>query len=115
VSATFVPDSRSKDAGECQFALISNPASMLRIQVTILGAPKTQFSTYLAKCGPDAKPLKGIGNEAVICAIGREQRVIGRVRDQAFLITLVPAETVAAEAAREATRKAADIVAGNLF
>lgn len=73
-------------------------------------SPATEFAAFLAKCGSDAKPLKGIGNEAVTCSLPRKgARVVGRVRDQAFVVSLSPAEK------QDSINKAAEIVAGNLF
>ena len=73
-------------------------------------SPVAGFPNHLRKCGSDAKPLKAIGNEAVVCTAERGQRVIGRVRDQAFVINLI-----APNATAETAKKAAEIVAGNLF
>jgi hypothetical protein len=65
----------------------------LRISVqTMTDIPK-QFVSYLAQCPPKSAPLPAIGNEAVICTVtvkGRkyEERVVGRVRDQAFVVAV---------------------------
>jgi hypothetical protein len=115
VSAKFLPDTNSKDAGNCEFARTSDARIKLRIEVTVLQWPAAQFGAFVAKCGSSGNPLKAIGNEAVGCTSGREQRVIARVRDRVFVITLLPSETATADAARQAVRKAAEMVAGNLF
>ncbi len=73
--------------------------------------PKTQFAGFLAKCGSDAKPVRAIGNEAVLCTSAQQQRIVGRVRDQAFVVTMTPGDT----GKEELIKKAAEIVAGNLF
>lgn len=100
-----------KGAGVCEFARQGNFASAtLRIEVSMMHAPATEFGGFLAKCGPDAKPLKATGNEAVSCSMPHNAaRIVGRVRDQAFIITLSPAEK------EDSIKKAAEIVAGNLF
>lgn len=82
---------------------------MLRIEVRVMQSPKTEFAGYLAKCPADAKPLKAIGNEAVWCQSDDERRVIARVRDQAFIVTISHAGN------EDSARKAAEIVSGNLF
>ena len=109
VSAKFVPNSKSNASGQCDFTRVSNSAGILRIEVAIMEPPKTQFADYAAKCRTNAKPLKAIGNEAVMCSSAEQARVIGRVRDQAFIITLSAAEK------EQVIEKAAEIVAGNLF
>ena len=111
VTAKFTPDTAMKGAGVCEFARTANFASAtLRIEVSLMHAPATEFAAFLAKCGSDAKPLKAIGNEAVTCSVPHKgSRVVGRVRDQAFVITLIP------EAQEGSIKKAAEIIAGNLF
>jgi hypothetical protein len=114
VSARFVSD--NKQGGKCEFTRVSNSAAVLRIEIAVMESPKTQFAGYLAKCSAaDPKPLKAIGNEAFACGSDREQRVIGRVRNQAFVVTLAPADTASPDTTREDVKKAADIIAGNLF
>ena len=73
-------------------------------------SPREEFAEYLDKCRSNAKPVKAIGNEAVVCSWDVAQRVVGRVRDQAFVITIT-----AQDANTEKIKKAAEIVAGNLF
>ena len=51
-----------------------------------------QFSKYLEQCPPKSAPLRAIGNEAVICGLSKgdqyTERVVGRVRDQAFVVSV---------------------------
>ena len=108
-SGKFTASNGSKDAGVCEFARASGSGT-LRIEVELMKAAKANFASYLHKCGPDAKPLKAIGNEAVVCTVDRGQRVIGRVRGQAFVMDLI-----AANATAETAKKAAESIAGNLF
>jgi hypothetical protein len=102
--------SKSQDSGNCEFVRISNGAAKLRIEVAIMKSPGSDFAAYLGKCASHSKPLKAIGNEAVTCSVPQNgARVVGRVRNQAFVITLSPAGE------DDSIRKAAEIVAGNLF
>lgn len=107
-SGKFSANASSKDAGICEFARTSGSGT-LRIEVEIMKSP-AEFPSYLRKCGSDAKPLKAIGNEAAVCTAERGQRVIGRVRDQAFVINLI-----APNATVDTAKRAAEIVSGNLF
>lgn len=111
VTAKFVSSGKSGESGQCTFTQASNSAIALRIDVALMTSLKTQFPEYLAKCGPNAKPVKAIGNEAVTCTSGHEQTLIGRVRDEAFIITLLSPD----DAAKDSIKKAAEIVSGNLF
>lgn len=67
----------------------------LQVSVESASDPHSRLlSMVSARCGSKAQlPLKGIGNEAVSCAfdshtVKRGWHVLGRVRDQIFLITL---------------------------
>lgn len=102
---------RPQETGTCEFARTSASSTILRIEVAIMArSPREEFGEYLDKCRSNVKPLKAIGNEAVVCTWDVGQRVVGRVRDQAFVITLA-----APDVNVEKIRKAAEIVAGNLF
>ena len=102
---------RPQETGNCEFARISTPSTKLRIEVAIMEhSPREDFAGYLDKCRSNVKALKAIGNEAVVCTWDVAARVVGRVRDQAFVITLT-----APDVNPEKIRKAAEIVAGNLF
>ena len=96
----------------------------LRITVELASNPHDRLVAVEQICGVDAAPLKAIGNEAQVCAAGDRksgmgQRVLGRVRDQVFTITIVttlkadPILTNEALKARIVT--AAEQVSGNLF
>jgi hypothetical protein len=108
-SERFIAMGDSKDAGICEFAR-ANGVGTLRVEVDIMKSPAADFAKYLRKCSPDAKSLKAIGNEAVVCTLDRGERVIGRVRDQAFVV-----DFIAANAKPDTTKRAAEVVAGNLF
>lgn len=65
----------------------------LSVVVVVMTDTPKQFSTYVRQCGPDAKPLRTIGDQAVMCSMQTHVnlyggRVIGRVRDRAFHVTV---------------------------
>jgi len=75
-------------------------------------------------CGTDPAPLPAIGNEARICNAddGKKvfaERVVGRVRDQVFTITIGSTlkrdSILTREALRTRVSTAAEQVSGNLF
>lgn len=109
-SGTFTAGPKGTESGVCQFVRASDHKVTLEIDVVIMKSAKTDHATYVGKCPSEAKPLKAIGNEAVVCTSDSAQRIIGRVRDQAFVITInAPGITP------ERVRRAAEIVSGNLF
>ncbi len=87
---------------------------VLRIEVRAASAEH-------ARCGAGASALKAIGNEAQACAYaGKEgwlgEQVVGRVRDQAFLVRITTNDRSATAAALpEKARNVAEQVAGFLF
>ncbi len=109
-SSTFAPGTNAQNLGQCRFTRVADTVINLRIEVAVMKSVKSEFANYLDKCRSDVKPLKGIGNEAVVCTWAVAERVVGRVRDQAFVITLT-----APDVNFEKMKKAAEIVAGNLF
>ena len=109
-SATFAAAGKDESEGLCNFARVGDPKINLRIEITVMKSVTAEFRSFLDKCRSDVKPLKAIGNEAVVCSWEMGQRVVGRVRDQAFVITLT-----APDVNIEKMRKAGEIVSGNLF
>ena len=96
----------------------------LRITVEIAADPQSRLAAVSQSCGTDAAPLKAIGNEATVCTAddrksGPAERVVGRVRDQVFTITLSTSLKCDPILTREALKTriytAAEQVAGNLF
>ena len=96
----------------------------LRITVEIAPEPHQRMSAVAQVCGADAAPIKAIGNEALVCTAddrkgGVGERVVGRVRDQVFTITI--ASTLKSDpilnrdALKARIYTAAEQVAGNLF
>lgn len=96
----------------------------LRVTVEIAAEPRARLETVAQVCGPDVSPIKAIGNEAMVCSAddrkgGVGERVVGRVRDQVFTITIASTLKVDRILNREALKvriyTAAEQVAGNLF
>ena len=88
------------EKGECQF--VSQDGRELRIEIG------GDFRALVKQCGSVTSALKGIGNEAVACTVGREARVVSRIREKAFVVSVSPAN-------RDEAETAAEIVAGNLY
>jgi hypothetical protein len=111
--------------GVCEFsrqqgALIHH----LRISVDIMTEIPKQFPTYLAQCRSKAMPLPAVGNEAVMCSIQGKgnkyaESVVGRVRDQAFVVSVTSSvqndPSMTQEMRREKVNLVAEQVAGILF
>jgi len=96
----------------------------LRVIVEIAPEPHARMSAVAQVCGADALPIKAIGNEALVCSAddrkgGVGERVVGRVRDQVFTITIASTLKVDPILNRDALKAkiytAAEQVAGNLF
>ena len=105
----------------CEFVRLDGSSeSSLRIEVETLVAPR-DFASRPAQCGSAAEALKAIGNEAVACAYSEKtgwkaEQVIGRVRNQAFLVRVSTNDRAATPGGlREKARKVAEQVAGFLF
>ncbi len=101
--------------GSCEFVRQDGGHEMaLRIEVASTSAPHAQ-------CGSGAEPLKAVGNEALACTYEGKQgwlaeQVVGRVRDQAFLVRISTNDrSTAPKTMREKVRKVAEQVAGILF
>jgi hypothetical protein len=109
----------------CDFTYRDPTASReLKITVEEVNDVQQAMTAYKARCSSPAEPLRGIGNEAVTCAVGSKgksfgQRVIGIVRDQIFTVTLTtsaPKDPVMPqEALEEKSRNISEQVAGALF
>ena len=96
----------------------------LRVIVEIAPEPHARMSAVAQVCGADVLPIKAIGNEALVCTAddrkgGVGERVVGRVRDQVFTITIASTLKVDPILNRDALKAriytAAEQVAGNLF
>lgn len=105
----------------CEFVRLDGSVeSSLRIEVETL-TTSGEFASRVAQCGSGAEPLRAIGNEAVACTYAgkKEQtaeQVVGRVRNQAFLVRVSTSDRSAAtKELRENARKVAEQIAGFLF
>jgi hypothetical protein len=99
----------------CEFVRqYSGHEATLRIEAGPVSAPHAQ-------CGSGAVALKAIGNEASACPYQGKQgwiaeQVVGRVRDQAFLVRIGSNDPSAdAKVLLEKARSVAEQVAGFLF
>jgi hypothetical protein len=97
--------------GSCEFV---HQETSLRIEVGPTNMPHGQ-------CGSPAEQLRAIGNEARACDYQGKpgwmaEQVVGRVRDQAFLVRISTKDQSAApKVLRGKARKVAEQVAGILF
>jgi hypothetical protein len=109
----------------CTFTQMTDGGKrILRITVEIAADPRERLAAIEQGCGPDAAPLKAIGNEALICAAddrkaGMGERIVGRVRDQVFTITMTSTlkndPILTRVVLKTRIYAAAEQVAGNLF
>jgi hypothetical protein len=86
----------------------------LRIEVTVAPDAATRLRNLEAACRIGAKPLKAIGNETATCSSAGVEQIVGRVRDQLFIITLTMKSFNQQEVAKRG-RLVAEQVSGNLF
>jgi hypothetical protein len=96
----------------------------LRLTVEVAGDPRSRLAVIEQSCGADASPLKAIGNEALVCAAddrktGIGERVVGRVRDQVFTITIASTlkndPLMTRDVLKVKIYTAAEQVSGNMF
>jgi hypothetical protein len=109
----------------CTFTQVSAGVThTLRLTVEISTDPHARVGVIAQNCGPDAAPIKAIGNEALFCAAddrkaGMGEMVVGRVRDQVFTITIGSSlkndPVLKRDALKARIYTAAEQVAGNLF
>jgi hypothetical protein len=85
---------KNADYRVCEF---SRQEGQVRRQLSVVISVMTdipkQFSTYVKQCGPEAKPLPAIGDEAIFCSVQTHanlytERVIGRVGNRAFNVSV---------------------------
>jgi hypothetical protein len=109
----------------CDFTYHDTTASReLKITVEEVKDAQQAMTAYKARCGSRTTPLRGIGNEAVTCAVhgkgkGYGQQVIGVVRNQIFTVTVITSTRndpiMPREALKEESRNISEQVAGALF
>jgi hypothetical protein len=114
----------SQGDGLCEFSRGDQPpVGQLRILVKRMTDIHKQFPKYLAHCPQKSTPIQAIGNEAVMCSTAKtgryEETVVGRVRDQAFIVTVSSAvdddRSKTEERRRKRVTQVAEQVAGILF
>jgi hypothetical protein len=96
------PVTASVSPAVCEFV---HDQTTLHIEVRVKPA------SIAAKCESPATPLRAIGNEAVACSVSGREMVIGRVRDQRFVVWIQSTDP----AVRTRARSVAEQVAGSLF
>jgi len=114
-----------KHDGVCEFSRQQGSVLLeLRISVEIMTDVSRQFPAYLAQCPPKSAPVTAIGNEAVTCSLQDHrdryvEKVVSRVRDQAFVVTLSSSTandpSMTPEMRNEKAHLVAEQVAGILF
>ena len=124
-SVTVTATIRGTDDGVCEFSHQQGTAvHLLTISLELMANTPKEFPTYLEKCPPKSAAIRAIGNEAVGCSIERSgneyaERVVGRVRDQAFVITVSTSAkndpSLTQSMRRERANLVAEQVAGILF
>ena len=111
--------------GACDFSRQQGSAIRhLHISVFNMTDVPKEFPSYLAQCPPKSAALRAIGNEAVFCtsqgdADAHAEKVVGRVRAQAFVVdvssTVQDDPNMTQEMRRQKANLAAELVAGILF
>jgi hypothetical protein len=111
--------------GVCQFSRQQGTLlRQLRISVSVMSDISKDFPAYLAQCPPTSAHLAAVGNEAVTCSDNSKaelysEQVVGRVRDQAFAVSVSSSvwndTSMTQEMRRAKANLAAEQVAGILF
>jgi hypothetical protein len=127
VGTAMYPDQLRMDRFDvaCEFHRKTDSADYsLHIVVKTMNEFSKEFPAFLAQCTGTTTALRGIGNEAVQCAMKSDsdmlhEQVIARVRDRAFVLTITrqaghrPAAN--ADQLSNETRNTAEQIAGSLF
>jgi hypothetical protein len=114
---TVTASTSNRGDGVCEFSRQQEAiAFQFRIAIDIMTDIPKQFPTYLAQCGPKATPLRAVGNEAVFCSIEGKggpyiETVVGRVRDQAFVVSVSSSVEDDPSMTRQMRRQKANLVA----
>lgn len=95
----------------------------LTISVVQMSDTTKDYAPFKAKCRMPGAPLAGVGNEAILCGADvagtHAERVVGRVRDRAFVVTVRSSQRFKPPFSRAAiedqAKAAAGQVAGILF
>jgi hypothetical protein len=130
-SVTVTANISNRGDGACEFTRQEGGViRQLRISVDIMTEIAKQFPIYVAICSSKTTALQAVGNEAMMCSSirgssihGKRERyseiVVGRVRDQAFVVSVSSSAendpSFTAEMRREKVNLMAEQVAGILF
>ena len=124
-AVTVTAKTGNRGDGVCEFSRQqATVVRQLHISVDIMTDIPKQFPTYLAQCQSKPTPLPAVGNEAVMCSIQSKgeqytESVVGRVRDQAFVVSVSSSvqndPSMTQEMRREKANLVAEQVAGILF
>jgi hypothetical protein len=125
VTVTVTVKLGDQAAGVCKFTRQQGAAiHELRISVDLMTDISKQFPAHLAQCPPKSPPLPATGNEAITCSIHTKENqhaeiVVGRVRNQAFVVsissTVQDDPSLTQEERRDKANQIAEQVAGILF
>lgn len=111
---------QSATQGSCTFTRVDNASLSLEIEVGTPPAAPDTMQAMMKGCRGTRK-LIGVGNEATACTLPSHatltEQVIGRVRNQIFLVRwTMPSSHAPPDSRREDTMQwLAEAVAGNLF
>ena len=124
-AVTMTAKTGNRGEGVCKFSRQQGGViRQLRISVDIMTEIPNQFPAFLAQCQSKTMPLQAVGNEAVMCSIQDkgdqyDESVVGRVRDQAFVVSVSSNvqndPSLTREMRREKANLVAEQVAGILF
>jgi hypothetical protein len=111
--------------GVCEFSHQQGAVvHQLRVSVGIMTDVPNQFPKYLAQCPATSPSLRAVGNEAVICSVQDKadryaEQVVGRVRNQAFVVSVSTSvqndPSMTEEMRRAKVNLLAEQIAGTLF
>jgi hypothetical protein len=124
IPAVTTKISRAGD-GICEFSSQQGTTvHRLTISIQFMADIPREFPTYLQKCPPNSPSIPAIGNQAITCSVentqdGYAELVIGRVRDQAFVVTVSSTAkndpSMTETMRRKKANAVAESVAGALF
>ena len=120
-AATATGTSVTVGDATCEFVRHDVPGDIrLRVEVVTMSDVTAAFPGFWARCGANGQPVRAIGNEAEVCdttAAGRgvAERVVGRVRERAFVVSISAGVGTDQATLRETTVRVAEQVAGFLF
>ncbi|MBV8865928.1 MAG: hypothetical protein JO210_11085 [Acidobacteriaceae bacterium] len=118
VTTAVSHSAKNKEDATCEFTHQARVTYTLRIEVTTMSHLPTDFTSWLTQCGPNATPVRGIGNQAVACDLKDSvaAQILSRVRERAFLVRVTANKSsIPLQPLRDQARSVADQVSGNLF